>query len=304
MKAARVVEPGRIEIEDVPTPDPAEGEVRVKIEGCGVCASNVPPFEGRDWFEYPMAPAALGHESWGVTDEGHRVASLAQNAYAEYVVVDRSQIVWLPEPLDKMPFPAEPLACAMNIHQRTGHRPGDVVLVIGVGFLGALLTQLYTADGATVLATSRRPESLQYATAKAITPLDDHWRVVEWVKQQTDGRGADVVVECTGKQWPLDLAGDAVREMGRLVIAGYHQDGPRTVNMQTWNWKGLDVINAHEREAQRYIDGMRRAVDAAVAGRLAHASLLTHTYPLERLADALRDTASRPAGFLKGWIKF
>lgn len=304
MKAARVVEPGRIEIEDVPTPDPSEGEVRVKLEGCGVCASNVPAFEGREWFEYPMGPGALGHEPWGVTDEGHRVAPLVNGAYAEYVVVDKSQIVWLPEVLAGIPFPAEPLACAMNIHQRTGHRPGDVVLVIGVGFLGALLTQLYTADGATVLATSRRPESLQWATAKATTPMDDHWRIVEWVKQHTDGRGADIVVECTGKQWPLDLATDAVREMGRLVVAGYHQDGPRTVNMQTWNWKGLDVINAHEREAQRYIDGMRRAVDAAVCGRLEHAKLLTHTYPLERLADALRDTASRPAGFLKGWIKF
>lgn len=310
MKAARLIQPRKIEIEDVPVPEPGEGQVRIRLEGCGVCASNVPPYEGRDWFSYPMDPAALGHESWGTIDAGEgfkpgqRVASMAQNAFGEYVIVDRSQVVPLPDELKEIPFPGEPLACAMNIHQRTGHRKGDVVLVVGIGFLGALLTRLYAADGATVLATSRRPESLEHATAADATPLDDHWRVVEWVKSHTGGGGADVVVECTGKQWPLDLCGDAVREMGRMVIAGYHQDGPRQVNLQAWNWKGLDVINAHEREAERYVDGIRRAVRAAVEGRLDHTSLLTHEYPIERLGEALEATASRPAGFMKGWIRF
>ena len=304
MKAAQVTEPGKIEIVDAPLPEPGDGEVRVKLEGCGVCASNVPPFEGRDWFEYPMPPAALGHESWGRTDDGRRVATLAQNAYAEYVVAPREQVVELPEELGDVPFPAEPLACAMNIYDRTGHKPGDVVLVVGIGFLGALLTQLYTADGCTVLATSRRPESLDHATATDSRPMDDHWPVIDWVKSHTDGRGADVVVECTGKQWPIDLCSDAVREMGRMVIAGYHQDGLRQVNLQTWNWKGLDVINAHERDPQRYIDGMKRAVDAAVSGKLQHARLMTHRYDLDQLGQALRDTAERPAGFMKGWISF
>lgn len=302
MRAAQVIEPGRVEVVDVPAPEPGDGEVRVTLRGCGVCASNVPPFEGREWFSYPMPPAALGHESWGVTDDGTPVASLAQNAYAEQVVVPREQTVELPADLADVPFPAEPLACAMNIHDRTGHKSGDVVLVLGIGFLGALLTQLYTADGATVLACSRREDSLGFATAHDTRLMDDHWPIVEWVKSHTRGRGADVVVECTGKQWPLDLAADSVREMGRLIIAGYHQDGLRNVNMQTWNWKGLDVVNAHEREPARYIDGMRRAVAAVREGRMNHRPLLTHRYPLEQLGQALRDTAERPSGFMKGWI--
>ena len=314
MRAAQVVEPRQIELVDVPEPSPGDGEVVVRLEGCGVCASNVPPFEGREWFSYPMPPGALGHESWGVVEavgpgagglaEGDRVASMAQDAYAEKVAVAADQCVKLPDALAGWPFPGEPLACAMNIRERTGHKPGDVILLVGVGFLGALLTRLYRADGATVIATTRREEALAFADADVATPLDDHWRIVELVKEHTAGRGADVVVECTGKQWPLDLCADAVREMGRMVIAGYHQDGPRQVNLQTWNWKGLDVVNAHERDPARYVDGMKRAVAAAEAGRLDPRPLLTHALPLDDLADALRMTADRPAGFMKAWVRF
>lgn len=54
---------------------------------------------------------------------------------------------------------------------------------------------------------------------------------------------------------------------GRLVVAGYHQDGPRQVNMQDWNWKGIDVVNAHERDPAVHRQGLREAVAAAVADR-------------------------------------
>ena len=81
------------------------------------------------------------------------------------------------------------------------------------------------------------------------------------MKELTDGRWCERVIEAVGLQWPLDLAGELTGERGRLVIAGYHQDGPRQVNMQLWNWRGIDVINAHERDPQRYVDGMRAAVD-------------------------------------------
>jgi threonine dehydrogenase-like Zn-dependent dehydrogenase len=113
----------------------------------------------------------------------------------------------------------------------------------------------------------------------------------------------DVAVECVGKQWPLDLAGDLVREMGRLVVAGYHQDGMRQVNMQMWNWKGLDVINAHERENHKYIDGMDLAVREVSEGRLDPFPLFTHRYPLECLGDALEATIHRPNGFMKALVE-
>ena len=68
MKAAQITEPGKIEIKVVDVPEPGPSEVRVRIEGCGVCASNIPPWEGREWFSYPMDPGQLGHEGWGQVD--------------------------------------------------------------------------------------------------------------------------------------------------------------------------------------------------------------------------------------------
>jgi threonine dehydrogenase-like Zn-dependent dehydrogenase len=72
--------------------------------------------------------------------------------------------------------------------------------------------------------------------------------------------------------------------------------------MWLWNWRGLDVINAHERDPARYIEGIREAVDAVASGRLDPSPLYTHRYPLERLGDALNDTRDRPDGFLKALV--
>src|SRR5881398_1686859 len=152
MAATVITAPGKVELDDVPLPSPKLNEVRVRIEGCGVCASNIPPWEGREWFHYPMQPGALGHEAWGLVDKvgsdvrkvgvGERVAFLSEHAYAEYDVAGEDSIVVLPDSLDGQPFPAEPLGCAMNIFRRCEIKAGDVVAIIGIGFLGAILTRL------------------------------------------------------------------------------------------------------------------------------------------------------------------
>jgi threonine dehydrogenase-like Zn-dependent dehydrogenase len=74
--------------------------------------------------------------------------------------------------------------------------------------------------------------------------------------------------------------------------------------MQLWNWRGLDVINAHERDPAEYIRGMREAADAAATGRLDPSSLYTHRFPLDRLGDALDTTRDRPDGFLKALVTY
>ena len=317
MRAARVVAPGRIEIVEAPIPAPAPGEIRVRLEGCGVCASNVPPYEGREWFAYPMDPGGLGHEGWGRVDAlgegaegfavGERVAFLSNHAYAEYDVVATDQAVRLPASLDGVPFPGEPLGCAMNIFERSHVAAGDVVAIVGIGFLGALLTRLCANAGARVVAIARKDEALALARAMGAAEtvrLDDRWAVVERVKALTEGKGCDVVVEAVGKQEPLDLATDLVREMGRLVIAGYHQDGLRSVNLQVWNWKGLEVTNAHEREGARYLSGIRAAAAAVERGELDPTPLYTHRFGLEDLGTALDLTRDRPAGFMKALVEF
>lgn len=315
MRAAVVVAPKTIEIRQVPVPEPAAGQVRIKLQGCGVCHSNIPPFEGRPWFTYPLAPGQLGHEGWGIVDAigaevsgfkiGDRVAAISNNAYAEYDVADAGSAVCLPKMLDGVPFPAEPLGCAINIFRRSCVQYGNTVAIIGIGFLGALLTRLAVAAGAKVIAISRRPFALEAAKqmgADEVIAMNDHWKVIERVKQITGEQFCDVVIEAVGQQWPIDLAGELTKIRGRLVIAGYHQDGLRQVNMQLWNWRGLDVINAHERDPKVYLEGMKLAVEEVAAGRFDPQPLFTHTLPLERLGEALQMTHDRPDGFLKALI--
>ncbi|MEN6581113.1 MAG: zinc-binding dehydrogenase [Armatimonadota bacterium] len=317
MNAAVVVEPGRVIIEQVPIPQTGANEVRVRMEGCGVCASNLPPWEGREWFNYPMEPGALGHEGWGIIDAvgsgvsnfnvGDRVAMLSSHAYAEYDVASVDSVVELDWIDSLMPFPGEPLGCAMNIFRRSGIQPGQRVAIVGIGFLGAMLTNMASRMQAEVIAISRRDFSLQVARwmgAAETIPMLDHWQIIEQVKNLTDGEFCDCVIEAVGQQWPLDLSAELTKVRGTLVVAGYHQDGARQVNMQLWNWRGLDVINAHERENSVYINGMRAAVDAVIDGILDPTPLYTHRYPLESLADALNDTRDRPDGFIKALITF
>ncbi|ANL50447.1 MULTISPECIES: MDR/zinc-dependent alcohol dehydrogenase-like family protein [Rhizobium] len=317
MRAAIVTGPGQISLETRPLPEPGPGQVRVKLEGCGVCASNLTPWAGPEWMTFPTEAGGLGHEGWGVIDavgggvtalrEGDRVAALSYHAYATHDLADAAMVAVLPKELEGQPFPGEPLGCAMNIFGRSGIESGQTVAIIGIGFIGALLTRLAASAGARVIAISRRPYSLDVARrmgATEVIPMDDHWRIIEDVRTLTDGTFCDCVIEAVGKQWPLDLAGELAKERGRLVIAGYHQDGPRQVNMQLWNWRGLDVINAHERDPAIYMKGIGEAIEAVRQGKIDPRPLYTHIYPLERLDEALNSTRDRPDGFLKALVQY
>lgn len=314
-RTAVVQGPRSLELETCRLRDPLPGEVRVRLEGCGVCGSNLPVWEGRPWFKYPLPQGSPGHEGWGVVDSvgpdvkglgaGDRVALLTQCSFSEYEYPDPESLVLLPDVLAGKPFPGEPLGCAMNVFSRSGIRRGDHVAVIGIGFLGAAVVALAANAGARVYAFSRRTSSLQAAKRAgalesfSLDDLDDaRARVMEITRQD----GCDCVIEATGFQGPLTFAATLCRVRGRLVIAGYHQDGPRSVDMQLWNWRGLDVINAHERDLNVYCDGVRAAAKAVADGRLDINLLLGETYTLEGMGKALDRLGARDATFGKSII--
>jgi len=316
MRVAVIAGPRQVRVESLPLPDPAVGQVRIRVQGCGVCHSNLPVWEGREWFRYPLPPGNPGHEGWGTIDAvgpdvreieaGRRVAFLSSSAYADYDLVAQEALVPLPAAFDAQPFPGEPLGCAMNIFGRSDIRGGQTVAVVGVGFLGALLCRLASQAGASVIALARRPFAQRVARdfgARAVLPMDDHRRIVEEVRDLTAGRFCDRVIECAGAQSTLDLAGELTAERGRLVIAGFHQDGPRQVNLFLWNWRGLDVINAHERDPRVYLEGIRLAVDAVASGKLDPRPLYTHEFPLTALGEAFEAVRTRPDGFLKALVR-
>jgi threonine dehydrogenase-like Zn-dependent dehydrogenase len=276
MRAALVAAPGRVELARVERPQPGPGEALVRVEGCGVCASSLPLWEGREWFDYPLPAGAPGHEPWGTVEAGpeavagRRVAFLSERGFAEYAAVPVEHLVTLPPELDALPFPAEALACAVLVVRRARIVLGDRVAIVGAGFLGSAIAQL-------VDATIARRDS------------------------EIDGE-FEVVIECAGTQSGLDTASRLVATRGRLVVAGYHQDGPRSIDLQSWNWRGIDVINAHERDPQAYVRGLRDAVRLAVDGMLDLEALVTHRLPLSRLGDAFELARTRPHGFLKAVV--
>jgi 2-desacetyl-2-hydroxyethyl bacteriochlorophyllide A dehydrogenase len=315
MRAAVITAPRTVEIREVPMPALGPGDVLIRMEGCGLCGSNQPVWQGRPWFDYPLAPGAPGHEGWGrvaavgayVTEVavGDRVAALSYRALAEYDVARQDRVVRLPVQLQDQDMPGEPLACAMNVLRRSDIRPGHTVAVVGVGFLGAVLVQLARRAGARVVAVSRRPFALELARSLGAShcfALEDASDIASQVDALTEGRGCDRVIEAAGVQSTLDLSSRLVRVRGRLIIAGFHQDGPRQIDLQDWNWRGLDVINAHERDHAAYMEGMRAAVDAVDSGTIALSRLLTHRLDLDHTGDALDLLDSRPEGFLKAEV--
>ncbi|MBT2245056.1 MULTISPECIES: MDR/zinc-dependent alcohol dehydrogenase-like family protein [Sphingobium] len=315
MRAAVVIAPGTIRLQTVARPEPGTEQVRIRLEGCGVCASNLTPWAGPEWQQYPLAAGALGHEGWGIVEAlgegvtaftpGDRVAALSYAAYAEYDLADAASVVKLPDALEGIAFPGEALGCAFNIFHRSDIRSGQTVAIVGIGFLGAILTRLATNAGARVIAISRRMSSLALARdhgAAALIAMDNHRAIIDRVHDLTGGNFCERVIEAVGKQWPLDLAAELTAERGRLIIAGYHQDGPRQVNMWLWNWRGIDVVNAHERDPLIYVQGMREAVTAIAQGMLDPTRLVTHRYRLDQLDQALDATRDKPEGFVKAAI--
>jgi 2-desacetyl-2-hydroxyethyl bacteriochlorophyllide A dehydrogenase len=305
VRAAILHAPQQMMLADVEDPQPGPGQVRVRIEGAGICASELPLWQGREWFQYPRPAGEPGHEGWGRIDSigegvsglasGQRVAVISHRAHAELDLADAASVVPVPDAIPtSAPFPGEPLACAINAVRRARVETGDRVAVVGCGFLGLLLVQLCAGIAGEVVAVSRRHSALELAEAggagRTWSPGDPELEPQDLF---------DVVFEAAGYQQPLDLAARLTRVRGRLVIVGYHQDGRRAVDMQLWNWRGIDVVNAHERDPAAYVAGLRDALIAVQSGRLDPQPLLTHRFGLDEIAEAYRISTERPEGFVK-----
>lgn len=314
-KAAVLQEPKKVALEKDKLPVPGKGEVRIRLEGSGVCASNIPIWEGREWFDYPVTPGEPGHEGWGVVDAigegvdelelGDRVTALSYKAYASHDLAREEDVVKLPATLNEKPFPGEPLGCAMNIFHRSDIQQEHTVAVVGSGFLGTLLIQLAKSRGAEVIAVSRREFSLaiaEKAGADKLVKMDDHYRIIDEVKKITGEKLCDRVIECTGKEWPLNLSIELTAERGKLIVAGFHQDGMRSVNVQMLNWKGIDMISAHERDPRQYILGIKEAIKAVESGEMDPFPLFTHHFSLDEMEKAYSHLTNRPDGFVKALI--
>ena len=309
MLAARIAAPRTVDVVRADPPVPSQGEALVKVLACGVCGSDLNAWRGVPGVDYPLADGAPGHEVWGelaalgpgVTDltprVGARVTGLVQRGYAGYALARAEQLIAVPPSLGDVIVLGEPLACAANVVRRAGVRPGDRVAFVGFGYLAALVARLLFPAGGPWVAVSRRAESRELAARLGAVATYG----LESVPTEL-WDGFPVVIEAAGVQQALDWATWLTAYGGRLVIAGYHADGPRTVNVQNWNWKGIDVVNAHERRPEAYLRGLADGLRAVREHGLDLAALISHRWPLDRLADALDWAERRPLGYVKGVV--
>lgn len=308
MRAARIAAPGDVRFERVQLPEPAPREVRFRVQGCGVSRTRAWEQPGVD-----SEPGASGPEGWGVVDAvgtaveslklGDRIAALSTHAFAEFDVVDEGAAVVLPESLVDQPFPGAALGGAMNVIAQSSIHPGQNVAVVGVGFLGALLVQLAARAGAHVIALSRRPFSLSLARemgASSVVEIETHAQAVHDMRQLTYDKLCDRVLEATGEQAGISLGMALVSRRGTFVIAGRHT-GARAIDLEQWAARGCNVVNAHDC-VEMAAQGMRAAMRLMQSAELETASLCTHEYRLEQLAEALEVARQRPVGLIKALI--
>jgi L-iditol 2-dehydrogenase len=297
---------------EVDVPRPAAGELLVEVSACGVCASELDAWTGRVPADLPLRN---GHEVSGVVVElgagatgfavGDPVAVWTTGSgYAEYVTAPAEYC----RALGGVPLHAgllEPIACAANAVELADVRLADDVVILGAGFMGALVQQLVQLRGArTVTVVDRRPDVLALATAYGATRTVDTSResAADVVEEVTGGRGADVTFEVTGVQGGLDLVGDVTRMSGKLVLVGFHQGEPRAVALGYWNWMAYDLRNAHFREVATIMRGMDIGARLLTNGQLDLSRLVTHRFGLADINDAFRAAVTKPDGFVKAIV--
>ena len=227
--------PEVLSVSEVEDPVPGPGEVLVRVAAAGLNRADLLQRQGF----YPPPPGASdiiglecsgtvaglgeGVTGWAVGDQV--CALLAGGGYASRVVVPAGQLMPVPDGVDLVSAAALPeVACTVwsNVFMIAGLRPGDAFLVHGGGGgIGTFAIQLAAASGARVFTTAGSAEKLErcreLGAEVAINYRDEDF--VEVVRAETDGAGADVVLDNMGAKY-LARNVDVLADEGRLVVIG------------------------------------------------------------------------------------
>ncbi|MEM9899475.1 MAG: zinc-dependent alcohol dehydrogenase family protein [Pseudomonadota bacterium] len=313
MRAIQLMQTGDIRTSDVPIPEPAPGEILIKVEASGICGTDRHLYKG----EFPSVPGkTLGHEFSGIVvdsgdtsiAEGTRVTcdpntwcgtcdqclrgrvNLCENnvatgihrdgGFAEYCAFPASKAVELPADLDPL-YGAfcEPLACTLHGMDMGAAKPGEKVLIIGGGFIGLMAVQIAKRAGADVMLLTR---SVQKQTL-GLTIGADHAVGNEEALRQVWPGGADLVVECAGVSATVPMSPKLTRTGGRVVILGVLPQGQQVP---------VEPFDLLFREIQMHFSFLNpfthgRAAQMVADGSIAVAPLISRTISLEETADAI-----------------
>jgi NADPH2:quinone reductase len=225
--------PEALQLGEVPTPSPSEGESLVKIEYAGVNFADIYHRRGQRQGSLPFIPGIEGGgivEGMGSPDnfirEGDNVVFAgAFGTYAQYAVVPTDRLVNVPESLDLR------LATAVLLQGLTAHyltrttfalQPGDTCLIhAAAGGVGLLMCQMAKQAGAIVIGTVSSKEKMEQAVSVGADEVIQYTEedFEESVMQLTNGAGVDVVFDSVGKT-TFDKSLNCVKRRGMLVVFG------------------------------------------------------------------------------------
>jgi len=328
MKVAQISKPGAdFEIVEREIPEPNAGQVRIKVQACGVCHSDVLTKEG-SWpgIQYPRVP---GHEVAGIVDEvgdgvsawkkGQRVGVgwhggqdntcrecrrgdfrncrnvkvcgiSYDGGYQQYMVAPVEALVSIPEGLKDVE--AAPLLCAgittYNALRHSGALPGDLVAVQGVGGLGHLGIQFASKFGYKVAAIGRGPENAMLAKKLGASVYIDSQSTNAAEALQQLG-GAQVILATAPNSKAMSALIDGLGPNGKLMVIGAAFDP-------------IEVTPIQLISGSKTIQGWAAGTPADSEDTLRFAELsgvrpMIETYPLEQAAEAYARMLSGKAQF-------
>jgi L-iditol 2-dehydrogenase len=219
--------------------------------------------------------------------------SLVNGAYAEYIRVPAPVVQWNTHPIpDSLSFKdaalTEPLACVVHGIEESGIELGDTVSVIGAGPIGQMLIALAKKAGAsTVIASDlskyRRDLALRIGADVVLDPSSEN--VVERVREETAGYGADVVIEAVGLPATWEQAIDMTRDAGTTVLFGGAASGTKfEVDTVRFHYGQLTIKGVFHLTPKH----VEQALKILIAGGIDTSALITHEMPLKDIAKALQ----------------
>src|SRR5580704_1688363 len=325
-RAVQAVAPGRLELVRKPIRDPGPGEVRIRVEACGVCHSDSATVEGVLPIEWPRVP---GHEAVGRIDvigdgvqgwkvgqrvgvgflggscghceycrDGDLVNCMNQGytgvqrdgGYAEMMIAKASGLIAVPDDLSSVD--AAPLLCAglttFSALRNAPARAGDLVAVFGVGGLGHLGVQYARHMGFEVVAIDRGADRAELSKKLgAHHYIDGSTSDVAKALEALGGAAVVVATASGGKAVAAALGG---LRRGGVVISLGATDEPIELSAFELLFKSLGVKGA--------LTGTPSAGDATLKfSALCDVSAMVETMPLERAAEAYAKMLSGQARF-------
>lgn len=313
MLAARLVEPGRVVVDDVaPPPAPTDGEVLVRTRMASVCGSDRHVVDlGFGVADYPAPPGFPGHESVGDVDisrhpdfaAGDRVLCVPPaaegRAFAERQVLAGAQLVALPADAPDEFVLAQQYGTVLFAARRFWPfaEPGTTALVLGAGPAGLLFTHWLRRGGfSTVVVADRRPQRLALATAFGASRTVDVAAAdpVAVTAEHSDGRGADLVVEAAGTDRARAVAAGCVARDGRIGAYGLpERAGGAGLPYETLLRARVTLLTSSNAQAEPGLWPFLAAIAALQQGEVDPAAILTEALPLKAVAEGF-DRLRRP----------